>query len=781
MIKSPSGRQWLMQWHLYLLPLLLIAPAGALTAASEVYGTIQDRENGQPIVGVAVSIPELRIGTVTDDQGRYRLAVPDGRYRLQIEMLGYQLLTHEIEIASGVELNFKLKPQPLESDEVRVEDELDRETNTTQALTIIDESAMHHARGQTLGETLKEVPGVTVLQTGPSIAKPVIRGLHSERIVIVNAGVPQEGQQWGGEHAPAIDPFAAAEIEVLKGAAGVQYGSSAIGGVIRVKPRPVDAAGAFGGKMNISGFSNNRQGAGSLLLEGRMAFDPRLSWRMQGSLRRAGDAAAPDYLIDNSGFREYNGSAGIGFAAGNHQTQLYVSHFNTELGIFRGAHIGNLTDLLRAIERGRPLRDNPFSYDIDAPKQQVWHTLVSVNSRQGFPAFGSLDIQYGWQQNNRKEFDAHRRFSAEPPETAAFSLELTTHSLDVAFQHRPLGSFFGKIGLNGMRQGNVRLTTGSLIPNFRSYDGGIYALEKWAPGKVTVETGVRFDYRWIRAFVERGGSFTEQINRYQNLSGIFGVIYAFNDYWSISSNLGSGWRAPGVNELYSDGVHHGTAQFETGNPDLTTEKSLNWDLTIRHQSKRSNLQLSVYRNTMSDFIYLFPEAEPKITIRGAFPAFRYHQNDSRIAGFDGFAEFWLNSTFRTGISASLIRGDNLDLNQPLIYMPADRLRLTQHFHLSFLAFLLHDPALEIVTNLVARQKRYPEGVDFADPPAGYVLWDLDFDGGFDIAAHHLRFTLSANNIFDATYRDYLSRFRYFTDDPGRSVILKISLPFGGYQ
>ena len=759
-----------------------VAPAEENLAKARIYGGVFDQENKTPLPGVNVFILELKRGHVTDAGGNFSIAnLAAGRYTLVCRLLGYEETRRVIVLGEmSLKQDFYLKANPIGLGVVNVEAEKIQQnlTEASQALEVLTQAELQKHRGQTLGETLKEIPGVTVLQTGPAIAKPVIRGLHSQRILVLNAGVPQEGQQWGGEHAPEIDPFAPARIEVLKGAAGVQYGAGAIGGVIRVEPRPLRELPGLGGELSLNAFSNNLQGAGSLLLEGGSAKLPGLGWRVQGSLRRAGDSNAPAYNILNSSFDERNASAAIGYNSERRGVELYFSHFGTMLGIFRGSHIGNVSDLRRAIERGRPSTIGGFSYDINAPKQNITHNLLSLKARNELGNLGRLEMQYGWQLNHRQEFDAHAPFSSKPPAFPTFDLFLTTHTADATFQHQPVKNFYGKFGVSGMRQGNVLETSRSLlIPNFRAYSGGVFVIESWVRGPWTVDFGGRYDYRWFKTFRRIGENVVERIHDYSNVTGVVGLIYQFAPSWSLGTNLGSAWRPPSLNELYSDGVHHGTAQFEIGDLNLQSERSANLDLTLRHLSAGARAEISVYRNRMHNFIFLFPDPEPTLTVRGAFPTFRYQQAEARLRGFDGAVEYQLSELLQLGAAVAVVRGDNLETNEPLFQMPADRLRFSTHWHLPDWGRFANS-FFEVNATLVKRQTRFPQNVDYADPPSGYALLDINLGTELQFGGQPLRFNFSAQNIANKTYRDYLSRFRYFTDDPGRNVVLRVQIPFG---
>ncbi len=759
-----------------------VLPADSAIAQARLFGKVIDGKTKTPLPGANIYLPDLQKGTVTDAEGRFSLtALPLGTQQVQITYIGYERLELTLNLVANLERNFSLQPTVLEGQEVTIISKRDQLTESRQALTIIEAKDLEKARGQTLGESLKEIPGVTTLQTGPAIAKPVIRGLHSQRILVLNAGVQQEGQQWGGEHAPEIDPFSSSRIEVLKGAAGVQYGAGAIGGVIRVSPRELRVTPGLGGELVLNGFSNNLQGAGSLLVEGASKRFAGWGWRLQGSMRKAGDAQSPDFKIQNSGFAERDWTSALGYHNDRSGFELYYSHFGTELGIYRGAHIGNATDLLRAIERGQPATNTEFSYEVTPPKQDISHNLLSLKGHHQVGRLGRLEMQYGWQQNHRQEFDAHKPFSSEPPTTPSFDLTLTTYTGDVGFHHNPIKNFYGHVGVTGMRQGNVQTGTVLLIPNFRAYSGGAFVHESWTNGKLTLDGGARYDYRHVQAYLRaRNNALVTNVHEYSNATAVVGMIYQFAATWSLGANVGSAWRPPSLNELYSNGVHHGTAQFEIGDLGLHSERSFNVDATLRHVSARSRFELSAYRNRMNDFIFLYPVPEPTLTVRGAFPTFRYQQANARLHGLEGAFEHRIAPFLQLGVSASLVRGDNLDDETPLYLMPADRARFDVDFALpEFGAFTASE--VELITTLVRRQTRYPANADYADPPPGYALFEVNVSTQVKLSRQILRFNLSVRNLFDVSYRDYLSRFRYFIDDPGRDVVLRVQMPFGDFD
>ena len=770
------------RWPLMAIAMLLILGSGWSAArAQSIEGQIWT-EARTPLGGATAEVESLQRGAIANAEGRFVLRLPaPGSYALVVRHVGYRTERRTIVVPDGapVSVDIVLYETPLQGDEVVVRagrTAADRLTAGTRSITALEPEALDRLRGQTLGETLKELPGVTTMQTGPSIAKPVIRGLHSQRLVVLNAGIPQEGQQWGGEHAPEIDPFAPARIEVVRGAAGVEYGVGAIGGVIRLEPRDFPAAPGVGGRLMLNGFSNSRQGAGSLLLEGRPQRMARFGWRVQGSIRKAGDARTPDYVIGNSAFEEIDGALALGYRTDRTELELHASRFSTELGIFKGSHIGTLSDLQRAIGRDAPLIDYSFSYAIDAPKQVITHDLITLRGAHRLASGDRLEVQYGFQRNHRQEFDAHRR-GGDPLDEPAFDLTLNTHTLEAKWRVQRRSDVFGVVGMSGMNQGNVNAESGYLIPNFRALTGGAFAHGTWLRGDWTLEAGTRVDYRWMKAFPRIENAFERRTHDYASVSGVVGAIWRFAPAWSLAANASTAWRPPSVNELYSYGVHHGTAQFEIGAASLTSERMWGLDATLRRVSDRARGEFSVYANRAADFIHRFPTRDTVVTIRGVFPAFAYQQSDAVLRGFDGQIEVDLTAGFALGVTASLVRGTDADANRPLIGMPADRLQLHARLRTPTVPGLRRSELRPELT-LVRKQTRVPDGADYAPPPDGYALVGLRYDAEWHLGGQPIHLGLSVHNLLNTRYRDYLSRFRYFIDEPGRTLVLRVQVPFG---
>ena len=758
---------------------MLVCTVSLPAAAQSVNGEVRDAEADRSLSGATVTVKRTDRGVATGVDGRFqfRLAAP-GTYVLVFRHLGYRQEERTVRLEPGTthSLTIALQPLSLSLDELVVEDVLDPLRADRRAVSRIGAADLDRTRGQTLGETVATLPGVTVLKTGPSIAKPVVRGLHSDRVVVLSHGIRQEGQQWGGEHAPAIDPFAPADIQVVKGAAGVEYGPGAIGGVVRLEPEPLPTAAGVGGKVMINGFTNNRQGAGSVRLDGGLGGAPGFGWRVQGSLRRAGDAHTPSGVIGNSAFAEHNVAATVGYRKDRAGVSVHASRFDTQLGIFTGAHSATVEDFEWATDRAGTY---DFSYAIDAPKQTIVHNLLAVDGHLDLASGNRLAARYGLQQNVRREFDAHCRFCEDPGAEPAFDLTLLTHTLDLTLRTRPLGDAFAVVGLSGSNQANMNGEAGLLIPNFRALTGGGFVRATWLRGDWTLEAGSRLDVRHLRAFprVRGTGGFARQVTRSLGVSSVVGATWQFADRWSLSTNASTAWRPASVNELYSSGVHHGTAQFERGDPTLSGERLLGTDATLRHRSPRVRSEVSVFSNWGRSFISLLPTRETVVTIRGVFPEFITTQTGARLQGVDGMLEADWSRTLTTGATWSLVRGTDTTNDQPLFGIPSDRATVYGTLSLPSRSFL-QEGDLRLETTLVRKQTRMPDGIDFAPAPEGYALFGASIGADVEIGTLPIRWRLSLQNIFNTAYRDILSRYRYFVDEPGRTVVLRISIPFG---
>ncbi len=757
------------------------------TCNLSINGVITDRQSKEALAYASVYVFETKGGAQANENGEFSISgLCPGHYTLKIEHLGCHPSIKKIDLSESIQLNFQLDHGAHDLHEIQVNAQRER-SSTGQQMTRLEGLQLKQKLGENLGNTLSQLSGVTVLQTGSTVAKPVIHGMHSNRVLILNNGIRQEGQQWGAEHAPEIDPFIAKRISVIKGANAIKYGPDAIGGVILVEPSLMpDSSGVFG-ELNLSGASNGRMGATSGQVEGNFRG---LKFRGQGTLKLAGNMRTPDHFMDNTGLEEQNFSTALAYGAKKWQNEFFYSRFNTSIGIFSGAHLGNTSDLIRSYNGENPSPETDFTYTIGRPKQHIAHELTKLKSTFKFNNFNSLSLVYSRQYNRREEFDRHppKNDSLAALNRPEFQYHITTHLVELEYNLHHHNHFEGSLGIQGMTQANT-YNGRYFIPNYRNRSIGLFWVERFHTGKWQFESGLRFDYRHLQVFKPKSSPTLSPVFEYHNPSASLGVNYRLKEWLTISAFSGTAWRAPAPNELFSNGLHHGSATVEIGDPNLKTESTWNNNLSLKLNREKLSAELSLYHNLLHNFINLVPSGQNSLTIRGAFPSYVYIQQNAIFKGIDAEVEWKTNQ--RTSISGqyNMVRAKDTKTGDFIALVPADNIRLGLSYQLP-LKKENSSVRFDLRLNYVARQTRYPKEQvlalengttsvvsDFAPPPADYFLVEPMLTLEYAVAGKPLTLSVGATNLLNKRYRNYLNRFRYFTDEAGTSVQIRLCLPF----
>lgn len=749
-------------------------------------GTLRDSKDKSPLAGASVTLKESGVHVVADSRGHYRFeSLCPGTYTVTVMYIGYEAKKTSVTLSGKAVLNIELQSSSTQLEGVEISGAR-FERMPLQVNASLDSKALEMTRGESLGETLKGIPGVNSIQTGPTISKPVIEGLYGNRIVISNSGVRQEGQQWGSEHAPEVDPFIADRLTVVKGASSVMYGSDAIGGVILVEPAPLVYQSGPGGRINLVGMSNSGLGAFSGMLEDSPGRNNHFSWRIQGTARIAGNSKTARYYMKNTGLKEYNGAVMLGYRNKNWTGDVYVSSFNTRLGIFSGSNVGSTEDRNNAIGRSEPLEiyQSDLNYSIERPYQMVNHHILKLHSSRSFDKAGILNFQYSYQQNYRREYDIVRGSSQDKYQ---YKFDLNTQQGDVWFEHQPVMRLSGRVGLNGIYQHNA-YDGAYLIPFFRSYNGAAYLIERWSGRKLALEAGLRYDYKWMRA--------TKRINPRDNnspletpefsfsqLSGTMGLSYKLPSAFMLTLAASKGWRPPSINELFIEGVHQGNAAYERGDRSLKEEASFNLSAAVGRHIGNLTGEISFYHNTINNYIYLQPQLDSigqpvfVITQRGGFLSYQYVQADSRFTGADMLVSYRVAKPLKVTGKYSFVRAYDVHTNDHLINIPADRISGTLSFDLPDTR-IFKAPSFDFTATHVARQSGVRDDQDFAPAPEAYTLLDAGVATVIPVGGYQWHASLAVTNMLNKDYRDYLNRFRYYTADIGRNITLRLQIPFG---
>ena len=741
-----------------------------------------DLDNGKELESTLVTINETKQTNPTNAHGNITfINLCVGSYKVLIQHVGCHDTIVTVDLKKDLKVVVKLPHSSYELNEIDV---IDKQPDIIKTQTVIDlkDKELDQTRGQSLGEALKLVNGVTTLNTGSTISKPMIHGMQGYRILILNNGIRQEGQQWGNEHAPEIDPFIAQKISVIKGANAVRYGSDAMAGVILVEPNDLPDTASVTGEVNLVGLSNGKTGVASAILQGYFDKLKGFSWRVQGTLKKGGNTNTPNYYLKNTGVQESNFSYALNYHRKNWGLETYYSQFNTKIGIFSSAHVGNLTDLQAAFNSNKP-QDSlaTFSYDIARPYQDISHELAKSKFHLHITNKWKAFVQYAYQYNIRKEYDKHlpKNYALAELNKPELDYRITSQSVDLVVEHLNIKSFRGQFGGSYLNQKNVYLGR-FFIPNYINNSWGLFASERFVKHHIEFEAGIRYDQKNLKSFYYIGNNLVKPELNFNNLSWNLGSIIKPKTNLNIFVNIGSAWRAPAPNELYSNGLHQGVGAIERGDANLKTEQVYNITTTGVYQLKNIDIELTVYYNQFTNFIYMEPAAEPELTIRGAFPVFNYKQTNARISGFDGKITKRFFNHFQLMGKAMILRAWNYSANDYLIYMPSDRYSGDLKAYTK-ISKKITEIYIQGGYQYITKQWRVPANVDFAAPPKGYGLLNAEIGTYLKFGNQQLNIAITATNLLNTVYRDYLDRFRYFTDAQGRNIGIRIKVPLTIYD
>ncbi|HNT19047.1 MAG TPA: TonB-dependent receptor [Saprospiraceae bacterium] len=743
-----------------------------------IQGTIVDESTGIPLEYAAVYLQETRQGVAADSLGQFMFqGICPGFYHLQISHIGCENQNLYLRVDRDTSLFIHLHHHAELLNEIAVHGS--REDNSTQMANSIARTEIARESNKNLADLLEKIAGVSVIRNGSGISKPVIHGLHGNRITMINNGLVQAGQQWGNDHAPEIDPFLTDHLTVVKGVSTLAYGGNGLGGVVLAESNPIEADPHLHGQLNYIFQSNGRGHTVNARLQQNR---PWAAWMLSGTFKRQGDQRAPDYFLTNTGKKENN--LGIQFEkkfGSRWASRLYYSLFDTEIGILRGSHIGNLSDLEEAITRPVPFytRD-AFSYGIGSPRQAVVHHLLKLENKWLINEKNILSIHYGGQINQRREFDVRRSGRSDLP---ALSLRQYSHFVEGIYHVTPRPGVLIKSGLQYQYAYNTNQPgTGvlPLIPDYQALTGSAFGIYQRSFEKGQWEMGVRYDLRHLAAATisrELPRRIVRFNNNFNNINVSFGGKYQLNEVLSLTTNLGYVLRSPEVNELYSFGLHQGVSGLEEGNPRLKQEKSFKWivglDGAVNH---KFFIQALGYLQPIWDYIYLQPLNEFRLTIRGAFPVYQYMQTHALLYGSDLLVSYEWNKSVKWTSRASLVIGQDQSRGLPLVYMPAQSLQ-------SDLTYSFGDRKRWSGTYLgahgkfVFRQNRLEPGQDFLLPPYGYSLFSLEGGSSYAVGKSRLKFSLLVDNLFNTPYRDYLNRLRYYADETGFNASFRLNYSF----
>ncbi len=716
------------------LPYLLLLCGFIAHAQNSLEGTVLNSDSQEPLDQVSIYFPQLEKGTVTDAEGKYTLNdVPEGKYKLVASYIGFLTYSTSITILSGANsLNIILSPSAIEMEEVIVSTPFHKLQRENVMKVEQEKMATLRTNGAiTLADGIRSIAGVESVSTGIGIGKPVIRGLSANRVLVYSQGIRLENQQFGDEHGLGISDAGIESIEVIKGPASLLYGSDALGGVLYLNPEKYAIGGTSSGDINLNYFSNT-EGISSNL--GYKTSGKRLKF-----LVRAGITSHADYLtgsdlrVTNSRFKEYDLKSGLAYQSGNFKTDLRYNYNKSDLGI--SEEIGTQTK-----------KRSP-----DTPYQELQSHILS-SSTNLFLKESSLKVILGYIFNDRKEYEEGE---ADIP---ALDMNLSTLSYNLQY-HLPKGKLLETIiGVQGMDQTNKNFGEEVLIPDATTKDIGVLSTSHVHLGTSDIQIGLRYDHRKISG--EENGTIGEEgyiaaLDRnFNSINAALGIRSDLVKNLVGRLNVASGFRAPNLAELTSNGIHEGTNRFEIGDPDLKNEKNIQLDLSIEYSNEHVEVFINGFHNTVNDFIYV----EPNGDLVDLDPVYIYRQQDATLFGGEmGFHLHphpldWLHieSTFET-VTGMLKNDEDL----PLI--PANKFTNTLRIEDNTSDTSWFQKGYGYLTLLtVLDQNRVS---DFETTTPGYTLLNAGFGGSIKVFGNEMELRVSVNNVLDKTYISHLSRLK----------------------
>lgn len=771
------------------------------TETAAVEGKVTDAE-GQPLPGVNVALPELGKGTSTNADGSYRIEeLQDGTYTLSFSFVGYQSETHEIALRNGETaiLNIMLEQQILQTETVTVTGTpYESDPLTTPAdVDVLTGDTKFTQQQTSLGESLDELAGISSISTGSQIGKPVIRGLSGNRVRVLDDGVAMDYQQYGVRHGPNVDPFTSERIEVVRGAASVQYGSDALGGAVNVLsnslPDAIDSDPFLQGQTLGEFASNNNELVGGLHLNG--ANGP---WGITGTIirRSAGNMTAPDVPtfqesddtsapkfageLDHTDYDQLNGSLGIGYRTG-------IGQLTAEYTRWQNNH-NFLLPNGRGL--GQNLENNSLQLEGD------------LDLGKGF----SLNPQFTYAQNLRQSNpggdNAKPRSELPDDGYAHLDVMLDSYNAKTELEHPAVGPFSGTIGVEYKFQDQETRGVEPLVPSATIRNMAAFVFEQAEINNLTLSFGTRFDARNQEAepnadlnLPDYSAGETDDVlhQSYFEFSGSVGATYQFTEELALATNIGRGFRAPSLFNLHVDGVHGGIAAYQVGNPYLDSERSLNTDLSLRWRSSDVQAKATVYRNAINNYMFLVNTGEFAGPDNDGPPILESVQGDARLIGANADITAQVQPWLQLSGTFETVSGENVDEDisevDKLPLLPPTKFSGTVKFIRPELG--VFDNTFLTLTIEHASSKeaagRYEPFWQFGNAPQfsdfgvastdAYTLLNAAVGAELPLWDRPISLQISADNLLDEAYRDFLDTYKGYALSPGRNVTLRVKVPF----
>ena len=625
---------------------------------------------------------------------------------------------------------------------------------------------LNYIKRLNFSNAIQEIPGVSIISTGPGISKPVIRGLSSNRVTVFNQFMRVENQQWGAEHGMEISGFGVGSVEVIKGPMSVLYGSDAIGGVLYVNPDSYYKG--EGSEIELGTiYNSNYQGLTTNL--GIKGGSNKLSYLVQASLVDNKDFNTPDGEVENTYFKNSDLKFGLGYTSDNFISDLRVNINDSEIGIPHGEenHDDHDEDDHDDDDHDEDHDEDHEEHEEEKSYQDLTNTMISWKNRFLFENRSEIEFTLGFSSNKRKEFGHHEEEGHddhdedhddhdEHGEGPTLNMDLETTTFDLKYIFPKSEKLELVFGTNILSQTNTNYGEEELIPDADKRDFGVYALSHIHASKWDVLIGLRTDNRKITT--------SDFDKNYNSLNASLGFKRDFSTNKIFRLNFSNGYRAPNLSELFSDGVHHGTAQYEIGDRNLNEEKNFQTEISISSFGSDSSFGLDVFYNSVQDYIYL----EPTGQTMSSMPVYNYSQADASLMGGELYFSKstsldWLSyKTSFEYVSGEKAEGGYLPFISPFTFKHA--------FNLDF-------DSNNFKVSIISKGKQNNVG-QFETETDSYFLMNLSGSHEFNLTNNNLGFVWSINNLLDTEYYDHLSRFKKMgIHEMGRNISFGLNYKF----
>ena len=816
-----------MKKNIFALLLLVCIQFAFAQKGASLSGTINDKETKKSVPYAIVTIPDIHNTTQSDENGNFKFSkIPAASYEIQISCVGYKSKSIVVPVNGEKNITIELDNSNIELSEVVV-------TGTSKATQIrksplpivsINKEYLATNLSTNVIDAIAKIPGVNTVTTGPNVSKPYIRGLGYNRILTLFDGVRQEGQQWGDEHGIEIDKYLIDKVEVIKGPASLLYGSDALAGVVNLIPNQASHKDKTSGNYTSEYQTNNGMFGESLFLSGNKKD---VEWGGRVSKRNATNYQnSIDGRVYNTAFDDVAANAFVGLHKKWGYSDLNLSLYDSKQEIPDGSRDSisrKFTQQIYEDDHYRPIvSDSDLkSYKITVLHQRVQHYRLFWKNMLFFEK-SRLSLNLGFQKSSRREYS----HPEEPYQlTPGLDLQLNTFNYDIKYYLPEWNKWETTIGVNGMYQtNNVTDGTEFVIPSYKQFDFGGFAMVKKDFGKLNLSGGIRYDFRHfandelyttpnpISGFDQPVSAntigatqlFSNYKTQFNGLSGSVGLAYLLNESWSLKANIARGYRAPNISEISANGVHPGTGFYQIGNADFKPEFSLQEDIGFDYTSKSVTASTSFFINQVNDYIYnsklLNPDGTDLLTPNGGdlYPTYKFQQGNVILYGAEANVDFHITKDLHFENTFSLIYGDNNsfsgaqknDTNKYVPFMPPARYNGEVRYNFVTNHKKIADSFLKLDVNYTATQNRVFTSNNTETATPGYTLVNVGAGTGLKNKKGNsiFNFYILANNIFDVAYQDHLSRLKYFEQysaspngklgiyNMGRNISLKIVFP-----